>query len=306
MKNTYIKWSIFIIFLFFIGFLSSYILNSIEDKKISKIGVEDNLSGLTGPGSNTISVGLYKNDKLIEDHELNKIEINNKFIFSLSNFINSSREYMMLVLIDFKQHEFKIDGENKITYSFLATPNETKNIPFSIEIPEKASELTVLVFKEPNKVTTDIKELDKIITLQEVLPLRFNLNNTIQENDSSTLKTLGVVKDVPTENIFLSYSKQKLKITLDYPHGKPLYMHIGDFENEETPVAIVAFKNWNQIPLNGKDVNFVKASNQMKVYKIDELDQGIIQILSFPNPFKVTNEDYNSQNVYSSFRVKIR
>ncbi|TDL82432.1 hypothetical protein [Peribacillus frigoritolerans] len=306
MKNKYLKWICLIILLFTIGFLSSYLLNFTENKTNNKLGTKENISGLTGEGTNTISVGLYKNDKLIKEHELNDLERNNKFTLSLSNFINTSREYMMLVLVDFKQHEFKINGESKTTYSFLAKPNETENVPFSIEIPDKASELTILVIKEPNKITTNTKEIDKIITLQEVLPLRFNLNTNTQETILSTLKSLEVEKNVPIENMFISYSKQELNITLDYPNEKPLYMHIGDFENGKTPVAIVAFNNWKQTPLNGEYINFAEVSKQMKVYKVDKLDNGIIQILSFPKPFNVTTDDYISQNVYSSFRMKIK
>lgn len=306
MKSKHIKLIIFL-FVSIIFFLFLQLINIYNISTNNEIGIKENMPWLTGPGTNTISYGLFdENNQLINTHELDTLDGKYQFTFSLSNFIEIPREYMLLILVDFKQYKFEVDGKEKKSHTFLARPNETKNILFNIEIPKHSKELAVLIIKNPYKIIkdTDKNKLKLASSLQDILCLRYSLNNTNLEF-SNTLNPLSISTNTAIDDVFLSENNRELKVTLNYPNNKPLFLHIGSFNKKETPVAIIAFKNWEQIPINGNLINFTKASNKMKVFQINDLDKGVVQILTFPKPFNVKTEDYDSQKVHSSFRVNL-
>jgi hypothetical protein len=292
---------------FFAGFLLIfYVYPDSEDTE--KLGIAENMPELTGPDTNTISYGLYRNDKLIDGHELYSLEGEKSldFTYSLSNFIIESREFMLVVLIDFEQIPFDIGGTRKLSYTFSVDSNKTKNIPISFEVPENAKELTVLAFKYPGKVEKSIKNIERITSIQDVLPLRYNLKK--EQKTISKLPSMSSIDDLvshtPNENIFVSRSKSDLKITVNQSVDDPLYLHLGTFD-EEYQTAILAFKDGKQVPLNGQKINVTTVSKTMEVYDLDTFEKGVYQVLSFPKPYQVTSDDYTSQEVHSSFRVNL-
>ncbi len=292
---------------FFAGFLLIFYMSPDSDDS-EKLGIAENMPELTGPGSNTISYGLYQNDKLIDGHELNDV-IGGKsldFTYSLSNFVKESREFMLVLLVDFEQIPFDVDGATKLSHTFSVDSNETKNIPLSFEVPKNSNELSVLVFKTPGEVEKNEKNIGRITSLQEVLPLRYSLNSEQKSLLAGpSMEPLEHLESgTPNENIFISYSKSELKITVNQSVNDPLYLHLGTFE-EEYQTAILAFEDGKQIPLNGKKINMVTVSKDMEVYNLDNLEKGVYQILSFPKPYKVTSDDYTSQEVHSSFRINL-
>lgn len=311
MRGVLLKKKMLVLLLFAVTFLIGFFVIFYmypDENNSDKLGIAENLPELTGPDSNTISYGLYRNDKLIDEHELYHLEGEKSldFTYSLSNFIKESRDFMLVVLIDFQQVPIDIGGSSKLSHAFSVESNETKNIPISFEVPENSRELSVLVFKSPGKVEKNIKNIGKITSLQEVLPLRYSLKKeqeTISKSPSLD-RIDDFVSHTPNENIFVSYSKSDLKITVDQSVNDPLYLHLGTFD-EEYDTAILAFKDGKQVPLNGQKINVTTASKNMEVYRLDKFQKGVYQILSFPKPYQVTSNDYISQEVHSSFRVNI-
>jgi hypothetical protein len=291
----------YICLLFSIGFFVMEIYNNSFDKNNNKNIMEDNLPGVTGPGTNTISYGLYKDDELLENHE-QKFSGKEKLTLSLSNFVGFSREYVIVALLDYIQTEIEVNGKSTRTYKFSVGENETKNIPFIIDIPEDTHEFSLLVFKDPNFVELDNESYNSLSSLEEVIALRFNLNGN-NKIIPETMKAEGEKSSLPIVPLFLSSTYDELKIVTEHFNNDTLYLFSGEYEiSNEKEQAIIVFNDWEQISLNDNMVNYLETTNKMKYYPLNFTNKGIYQIVSFPEPFNVSNNNRESQRVYSSFR----
>src|SRR5699024_4851428 len=242
--------------------------------------------------------------ELLDNHNLGNLKGEQDFTFSLSNFINYDRNYVMIALIDYKQSPIKIRDETKTYHIFNAKKNETKNISFGIEIPNKTNELTLLIFKDPNKVETNLENTDRLTSLQVVLTLRYKLNND-NDNDinvNATMNSVETNKNLPLDNVFVSSDKSKLKITPKSKIKEPLYVIAGNEFKNNTMNALIAFNNWEQTTINNNKVNYIETDKHMKIYELDELDEGLFQFVLLPKPFNVSNSDYESLAGFGSFR----
>lgn len=74
--------------------------------------------------------------------------------------------------------------------------------------------------------------------------------------------------------------------------------------------AIVAFKDWKQVEIfNNRKVVYTKLAPETRQFfnfTLPLVDQeSNFQLVAFPFPFKVSEEDYISQQAFSSFRIVI-
>lgn len=262
----------------------------------------------SGKGSNTISYGLYEPDgKIIDNGTVLTPGADNRItkVLSLSHFIEVDRKYGLVVLEDFKQIPFTVDGKTQTYYSFDMTPNQTVNIKIDLTVRDGSQELDYLIIKKPEYMVTD-QDIEKASALQEALPLRFPINR--KDNSLDYAVPAQTFTSGPNDNVFISRNAEELKILFQSPDDEPAFLSVGNIQKQDVEYALVAFQNWEQVPVNDRHpVLYAKVKpGERIVYPLQfpgtDAEQNY-QIFAFPKPYQVDRKDYASQHLYGTLRT---
>lgn len=120
----------------------------------------------------------------------------------------------------------------------------------------------------------------------------------------------AILKDGLYEPLFVTNREENLQTVFFEKEGKQLTLSNGNETNDEMTYAIVAFKDWKQVEIfNNRKVVYTKVApetRQIFNFILPSVDQeSNFQLVAFPFPFKVSEEDYVSQQAFSSFRIVI-
>lgn len=270
----------------------------------------DDHPDLTGPNTNTISYGLYEeNGTLINNHIINTKNNQLTKVFSISHYINENRKYLLLVLNDFKQSQFEVSGRSYFSYEFSMQPNTTKAIPINIEITDNTKEVDFVLIKNPDFLLKkdDIKLAS---LLQEVICLRYSINQPIKKvKEIEYEDPLKIYVKGPNDNVFISNSIEQLKIVYEGISSESMYLHVGNISQEPMDYALISFLDWKQVPLLDNMVSYVSVKpDTRKVFNLElpsTNEEKNYQILAFPMPFRVSDDNFHSQMIYGTLRTII-
>ncbi|TCP54385.1 hypothetical protein EV586_1042 [Tumebacillus sp. BK434] len=266
----------------------------------------------SGKGSNTISYGLYEPDgQIIDNGTVITPGSGNRItkVLSLSHFLEVDRKYGLVVLEDFKQVPFTIDGKTQTFYTFDMTPNQTVNVKIETTVQEGAQELDYLVIPKPEYMVKD-QDIEKASVLQEALPLRFPIHR--RQNSALDYATpVRTFTSGPNDNVFISSKAEELKILFQSPDDEPAYLSVGNIQKQDVDYALVAFMNWEQVPVDDQHpVLYAKVKpGERIVYPLqfpDTQTEQSYQIFAFPKPFQVDRQDYPSQHLYGTLRTIVQ
>ncbi|MGA5661020.1 hypothetical protein ACPCZR_15815 [Bacillus bombysepticus] len=266
--------------------------------------------------TNTISYGLkdnqgqHINNGSTITSEDNKINVTLSFVHT----INENRKYGLIVLEDYEQKPFKIeDTTNEIShYFFDMKPNSSITTKISLHTSPNASELTFLIIKKPEYKLKD-NNLNKAAILEDILSMRYSMHPLQKENEKIKLSLIdpdAILKDGLYEPLFVTNREENLQTVFFEKEGKQLILSNGNETNDEITYAIVAFKDWKQVEIfNNRKVVYTKVApetRQIFNFTLPSVNQeSNFQLVAFPFPFKVSEEDYISQQAFSSFRIVI-
>lgn len=266
--------------------------------------------------TNTISYGLkdnqgqHINNGSTITSEDNKINVTLSFVHT----INENRKYGLIVLEDYEQKPFKIeDTTNEIShYFFDMKPNSSITTKISLRTSPNASELTFLIIKKPEYKLKD-NNLNKAAILEDILSMRYLMHPLQKENEKIKLSLINpdaILKDGLYEPVFVTNREENLQTVFFEKEGKQLILSNGNETNDEMTYAIVAFKDWKQVEIfNNRKVVYTKVApetRQIFNFTLPSVDQeSNLQLVAFPFPYKVSEEDYISQQAFSSFRIVI-
>ncbi|MFJ7752950.1 hypothetical protein ACQKGI_15615 [Peribacillus muralis] len=264
-------------------------------------------------GSNTISYGLLDDDGKVMNNGSTLEPINNKleYTLSLSNFIEVEREYAVMVLRNFEQTPFTVEGKPYSVYTFKAKPNKSIEFDLSVATNDRTTEIDYLIFKKPNNLI-DKLDISKMDTLQEVLPMRFMVKSKGEEPKAAAdLIPDDMVKEGPNDTIFVSKQKEELIILPAAKSGEHVFLSVGNIGEKEENYNIIALNEWQQVSL-GKDqlVGHVAVNpGERKVfeYKLPQVrHDSNFQVIALPKPYEVSESDYESTDVSGSIRMVIK
>jgi hypothetical protein len=281
----------------------------IDEKQTEK---DDQIFVETPPGislENSVSYNIFDEQGNPIGNGTN-IKSNNGIIdniLSFGNFIDYDREYLLIVLQNFKQSKFKVDNKEYTTYPFSLEKQTAINIKPIIEINKDTVELDYLIIRLP-KYKNGEKDVLDAASLQEIFTMRFKIKNSGNPPSITLDSQLEVYDQEPPENIFISKEPMKFKMVFEAKPSSPFYLSLGNAEGkDELEYAYIAFNNWQQISLGDKVVHFSKVDNQQvksKLYNFPE-ETGIYQIVAFPYPYKVDPDNYMSRGAFGSVRTTI-
>ncbi|MGE7888142.1 hypothetical protein ACQKN7_12315 [Bacillus cereus] len=266
--------------------------------------------------TNIISYGLKDNQGQHINNGSKITSENNKINVSLSfvHTINENRKYGLMVLEDYEPKPFTIeDTANEIShYSFDMKPNSSFTTKISLHTSPHASELTFLIIKKPEYKLKD-NNLNKAAILEDILSMRYSMNPLQKESEQIKLSLIdpnAILKDGLYEPLFVTNNEENLQTVFFEKEGKQLTLSNGNETKDEMTYAIVAFKDWKQVELfNNKKVVYTTVApetRQIFNFTLPSVDQeSNFQLVAFPFPYKVSEENYVSQQAFSSFRIVI-
>ncbi|MGE1109201.1 hypothetical protein ACQJ2X_24825 [Bacillus wiedmannii] len=266
-----------------------------------------------------INLGVYnQNGEIEKDFNFN-IEENQSFkkFISLGNLIKTERVYKMLLLVDYKQSEFKVDDrELAKDFTFKVGAGESIEIPIEIPpLPKGLHDITFVIAKFPDKKTLD-EEFRKQTDSSNLLFVRLStvvggdetVNNQVKFNSYGEKKTEDMLDGV----YIAKENNYKRWLTQDVTKDNDLnfYTKVGNNSNTRKQYALIQFFDWEQMKfIDNKDVLFYDLEPNT-VYSIKskipiKKDKGVYDLTSIliHNPFqKVTI--YNQQ-VDTAIRVGV-
>ncbi|MEW9503444.1 hypothetical protein, partial [Jeotgalibacillus marinus] len=148
------KWLKIAIVLFAIWFISSIVIvyYFTNEGNEEAQNVDDTVHPNSGEGTNTLGIGLFDLEGDIIDSGSMITDDNGylEYTVSFDSFIDSEREYALVALVDLEQVPFTVDGESYDKYFFNMDTNSTIDIDTIMAVDESNSEVSYLIFKEPN------------------------------------------------------------------------------------------------------------------------------------------------------------
>lgn len=263
-----------------------------------------------GKDSNSIAIGLLdKNNKIIDQGSTLKVK-NNKIVYtvSLSNFIKVERKYALIILENFKQVPFTVNGKSYKVYNFNAKENETVEFDTTVKAQNNTSEIDYILIKKPEYLL-DKLDFEKMSTLQEIMSLRFVVGN------NSEIKTPNYIpqktyKGGPNDTVFISKRKEELEILPKIKTGETMYLSVGNIGNKNANYTIVALNNWKQVPIIDKKLvgNVSVKPDERKVYKIKAplvKEKSNFQVIAIPNTGQLNPNSYQSFQLQGTIRTVI-
>ncbi|MEO0248260.1 MAG: hypothetical protein ABIN58_01730 [candidate division WOR-3 bacterium] len=177
------------------------------------------------------------------------------------NYFDQSFDFLLIMMLDYEQIGFKLDGEKTFTYKFRLEANEERI--FSIDTPplsEGFHDLLILVVRDPDNHSFDIPF--RIHTAYYIAKTRVNIyvgNAKPPGIDFTTFSETSA--DSAREGALILSKHERGNIwegwfTENTTPGEHVHYFIritGDRKDTQ-PFALVAFWDYQQIPVNGNDV----------------------------------------------------
>ncbi|MEY8731962.1 hypothetical protein AB9M92_06750 [Peribacillus frigoritolerans] len=149
--------------------------------------------------------------------------------------------------------------------------------------------------------------------LEQVLSMRYSINKADSEKDVKKVKEVkpdAIVKDGLNENISITNSQEKLQSIMTEKEGKKLKLSAGNETNDEIRYAIIALKDWEQVPvIENTEVlytNVPPETRHLFDFNLPDVErENNFQLIAFPFPYEVNADNYESQQTFGSFRVVV-
>lgn len=256
------------------------------------------------PGA--IAYGVYSGDRLLDNGSyINDTSINHTF--EISQNMRATRIYKLILLVDFKQHEFTVNGENYLSYDIELVKKDEARIVIETELPKSTKEICYLVVKKPYYENRE-GDLEKAHILQEVLPIRYRLDLSQTAIDYNTNVTRS--RKGPIPDIFLTRNLAKLKPIFTLREGANNYLLHGNTTSGHMSYATIQLVDWKQTSWNEDSMvkYFEVNKNEIVIMetKAPEVSgDAIIQYITFPYPYDVSPDNIFSTMAFATFRSNI-
>lgn len=256
-----------------------------------------------------IGYGVYNDEGNIIDNGSTILDLSSSInhIVGIEQNLPAEREYLLLVLLDFKQVSFYVDDKVHDKYKICLKGKDSYKIDLSLNVPENSKELAYIIIKMPDyKIKPG--ELAKAHSLQEVLSLRFRLSEKEEIINYETKYQKSAEK--PLDNIFISKKEDVLKMEYIIESGSLQKLTLGNYRPQKIDYGLIAFLDWEQVNIDNSEVKFYSVEEGGRVFFDVEMPQvtesSNYQILAFPYPYKVERTNFESSYVFGSHRLHIK
>ena len=273
------------------------------DIENSSDNYEQNLMNETG----YISFGVLEKGSIVDNLSVINSDIVNHTI-SISQNLTTSRDYLFLVLLDYKQVEFTSDGETAISKLVHLNPQDTLEFDIEFLPNENDSELTYIFLKAPKSVAK-IGDIDVANSMSEILALRYYLTDNIEQDFTTENTKLYSTK--PIADIFLSKDPDELKVLYECDPSRDLFLTIGNISSSDNMIIpVIKLVDGKQELIDEEYVKFYRIKSKHKINILvnhSDIEEGsIIQYVSFPLQLDSEGKLKLKRYVNSSIRTVVK
>lgn len=216
----------------------------------------------------TITYGLYGMDGEIENEKNFCLASHEQFerVFAFGNFIDSDRDYRLLIFVDYQATMFSVnDEEYNQHYDFSAEPQEHVHFKFTLPpLEDGFHDLLLVIVKDPNNLSLD-DEYRKQTDLSHLTSVRYSIS--VGRNDgvkaSPDFLQYPSIDNTVLEGIFLNDRTDRLQrlLTMEcaFEDNPSVFIHIGNNDDQSRRYAIILLYDWNQISINEDNILYLLA-----------------------------------------------
>lgn len=288
--------SLICIFIIGLGVLFSYCFKNKANTSTARVELDK-----------FVQVGILDSEGKIIDNGSNLNTKNINHILSIDQKDDILKEYMLIILEDFKQVDFMINDNSYKNYIFKLDKIDSININIKLNLSKDSKELCYLVLPKPN---IDLKnlELSQKLSLQNIFVSRFRINdssvNLNYENN------LSQIKDNLIPEIFISKIENEFISFSEINKNEEFYLTIGNPTTSVLDYAVILLKNWEQDNISDSTlVKYISLEPNSKITEkvlvTDDEKNTITQFIAFPLPYKVEVLDHLSTMGFASDRFII-
>lgn len=258
------------------------------------------------------SFGFFSTDGHLYENEVAKIENGElSAVVQYQQNYSETRKYLLIMMVDYEQHEFIVDNNICNTYCFSLEGDTTFKIPFTLcGLDADASEIEFLIFNEPDYRNLSIEDdlgWTQMHKMSECYAGRLRISDTPKQNQQPSIE--GNEYEADNDGLFLSESLDKLILMPRAQSGQPVNLILGNPAEENCEFALVAFCGWEQINLSedSKTVYTTLNPRQTKYYQLDlptVTENQPYQIVAFEKPFS-ENVKYVLPGPYATYRTLV-
>lgn len=297
-----------------------YFLNNRDQKKIAYTSAEGDIyytDGTLKLAEGGVNWKLDDLDHKIYNHDRTADIVDGTFsaILKYQQNLPGITEYAFILMVDFKQVEFEVDGVSYRNYRFSLEGEDECQIEFKLtDLSEDAHEMEYIIFTEPD--CTELSFTDEgwenIYMTEDICAERLLFSSSKgHPDDLKYIKGIqfSLEEDENYDGASLSKYKEYINIFPKAESGNKAYFFIGNPYEEETEFVAVAFCNWEQINILPDEEGFhVKIPpHELDYYELDlpEVNEDSpYQIVMFSNPYE--NVGYFNSSFFSTTRTIIR
>ncbi len=230
----------------------------------------------------------------------------------------TERNYLLIVLIDYMQHDFFVENNSYQSYPFKLEGESEFNLDISIELAEsEGREFSYIIVSEPDEkefLADGEYDWDTMFFLREPVINRFNLDRLPSQSEANQENQQDFMEFQAEGNISgfeLVKSREQLTAFVDGKSGEMTELVILNQEQdaEEKKYVILGFSGWKQVPLNGTNMKYyvtVPANTSVSIPVIlpEVKEPAVFQVIAISEPDTVLNVENIKQDP-SSFRVLV-
>lgn len=298
---------VFLIFTLMIG-IAGYLVYSRDQKEIAYTTADGCIyytDGTMKPGEGVVNRRLDDLDHNIYNSDRTGDIVDGTFSAILKHQQNLPGicEYVFILMVDFKQVEFEVEGVSYRNYRFSLEGEDECQIKFKLtDLPEDAHEMEYLIFYDPDCMDLSFTEEGEENISKTEIVYAGGLTFTSSSGHPDDLKYIkGKQFPLGEDEYFDGASLYRYKdpsyILPEAVSGEKVYFFIGSYDEEEAEYSTVAFCNWEQTNLFPGEESFY---TKIPAYEMDYYEFNLPEVeKDSPYQIVVFNRPYEDTAYYS-------
>ena len=266
--------------------------------QISKTGYRNVLTN--DPFPESFGVGLYESPDRQHGGIRNRVfKVNGtfeKYLF-IANAMNSSNEYLIFVLVDYKQVPFYVDRRLNLTHLIKLKPMEYKFLKIRVEgLNEGYHDLFIGVFLDPyNHNLSDMYRLSTDFSMMGGIRIQVISGKSVYRLPEFIHPSILCKKKGVMDGILLTKSPCEYRAWLRANLSEDIkyYINIGNEHKNIQTFALIAMLDYKQVPLNNTTLiyyGYVYKNHVVAIpaeLRMHRNTHGIHEfvVIYFPDPF---------------------
>lgn len=227
------------------------------------------------------------------------------------------RSYILIILIDYIQHEFYVGGQCFRSYPFQLEGDIEVYVNISVPISEsEGHEFAYIIVPNPeikSYLSNGEYDWDVMFSDRRLKIGRFNLSKKFQEKEEQEFPANYEIfqAEVNTTGFELVKSREEPAVCVEGRGGERLELEVLNQaeEAEEITYVVMGFADWEQVPVDGEHLKYYATvqpgtSVYIPVVLPKVTEPTVFQIIAFSEPDTMLNK-YNWDNP-TTFRVLVR